>query len=46
MPEPVVEPQGGHKHGPLAEIIQPAGEVGPVSPSVYTMDPSRDPRYC
>ncbi len=46
MPEPVVEPQGGDKHGGMEEIIQPAAEVGPVSPSVYTLDPSRDPRYC
>jgi hypothetical protein len=46
MPEPVEEPDGGDKPGGLDEIIQPATEVGRVPPTVYTLDPSKDPRYC
>ena len=46
MPERVEEPDGGDKPGGMEEIIQPATEVGRVPPSVYTADPSKDPRYC
>jgi ATP-dependent Lon protease len=46
MPEAVEEPDGGEKPGGMEEIIQPATEVGRVPPSVYTLDPSKDPRYC
>jgi len=46
MPEAVAEPDGGDKPGGMEEIIQPSTEVGHQSPTVYTLDPSKDPRYC
>jgi ATP-dependent Lon protease len=46
MPEPVEEPDSGDKPRGMEEIIQPATEVGRVPPTVYTLDPSKDPRYC
>jgi ATP-dependent Lon protease len=46
MPEPVEESVGGVKPGGIEEIIQPAPDVGRAPPTVYTLDPSKDPRYC
>ena len=45
MPEPVVEPEGGDKPTGMDEMIQPGSDVQ-VPPTVYTLDPSKDPRYC
>jgi ATP-dependent Lon protease len=46
MPEAVAEPDGDDKPGGMSEIIQPATEVGSVTPSVYTTGARKPPLYC